>query len=536
MRKSKPKKDAAVLQQEADQVSLFGVTVDNPVRGIPKDVAAFFGVRHTVDTAGNITETFYPGFKDGKVTGYKKRFGDKQFMTVGDFSNVSFFGAQQAATGGARLWITEGEEDAMSLWWAIWQYQTGTEFEGQCPAVVSLPYGNDVPAMTEHDKALIDKAKEIILVLDNDEPGAEGLRRLTKILPGEKVKVVTLPAKDPSEMLVAGKSKELAECALFRGKEYKPATMVSIGDVLEEINSVPEYGYNWPWKKLTELTYGIRPRKIYGIGAGISCSKTEFIHMTIVELIKQGIPVGAIMLEEEAADLVRAVAGIHDGTFYNRPDVDYDPEQLKSTAGSLEELLTLGADGEIETVEQAVELTRHMVLLRGAKVVCIDPVSALVDGVSASDANEKLNWMFKELENLVVALDFTVIATSHLNPPKYGKPHEEGGEVSLIQYTGSRALARKVSVALGIERNVKGENGLEFYNRIRAIKMRGCNPIADKEIFTKFCTTTGRMLETASPPGGLAGSQEDGDQIKTPEEWGAKKEKAFVVDNIDVPW
>jgi len=534
-------KTKAELKQETDTISLMMQTVDNPARNIPASWYSYFGVRHAVQ-GGKITKTYYPGVKadkDGRpyVSGYKERVEPKEgFYAKGDMHEVSLFGAQQAlVAGSSRLFITAGEEDAIALAVAIMAFQQGTDFEGNTPAVVSLPYGDGNLSMTKLDRQILDRAKEIILIPDQDESGRD-IGAIMKLLPAEKVKVVDLPMKDASEMWVAGKGKDLAECALFRGKEYRPATIVGVRELLEELTKPVEYGMPWPWPELDELTYGIRPGKIYGVGGGVGSGKTQWCHAVIAKLAKSGHKVGALMLEETSAECLRDVAGLIDRTIYNRPDKAYDTSQLVRTAESLQDNIIFIRDGEIDTVEQAIDVIKYMVFLRGAEVVIVDPVSALVT-VSASEANERLTWFFKTLEQLAVSQKFAVIATSHLNPPKYGVPHEEGGAISLSAFTGSRALMRKSSFAFGLERNSKATNGLELYNRLVRLKSRGGNPEARGEIWTKFNVDTGRLEVTKPPAGGLI--QKEGEPGGEPEitvdpaAWGAKKKGD---DNDDVPW
>ena len=538
--KSEPKKSPAQLQQETDSISLMQPVVDNPARMISKDIYAYFGVRHAVDATGAITKTYYPGFKGekGKVTGYKERVeATKEFYAVGDFDDVSLFGVQQAlASGASRVFITAGEEDAIALWAAIWEYQVGGEFEGNVPAVVSLPYGDGKLIMTKHDKALIDNAKSIIILPDQDEYREESLSKLLKFLPAEKVLVADTPLKDASDMRVAGRSKELAEIALFRGQPYRPATIVTMNELIEDLTKVPEVGLPWPFQELTDLTYGIQPGKIYGIGGGVGSSKTLFCHMVMATLVAQGHAVGGIMLEETATECARDVAGIIDRKIYNRPDVPYNPEDLTRRVTGLNELLTLARDGEIGTVEQCIELVKYQVMLRGARVVLIDPISDLVAGLSASEGNEAINKLMKTLEKMAMQLGFSAIVTSHLNPPKRGVPHEEGQIPSLVEFSGSRGLMRKAAVCFGIARNAKATDGTELFNQIIRLKGRGCNPAAPGEVWTKFDIATGRMeTTTAHPKSLIQEGKEDGGQVIPPTStWGAQKKEQEYVE--DLPW
>ena len=391
--------------------------------------------------------------------------------------------------------------NCLAAFQAIWDYQAGTEYQGKAPAIIAVPAGNLAHIKRVVDK--LDRFREIVVCMDSDEAGQKGKENLLKVLPADKVKVVDIPMKDASEMLVAGKGRELAEHLLFRGQEYKPDALLTVGEIMEDVLTPPEYGWDFPWKPLTEMTFGIRRGLGYAIGAGVAAGKTHLCHEIAVHLIRQGCTVACLMLEETAAEAVKGMAGLLAGKVFNRPGIPVDAEELRAAADELGKSLILAKDGKVQDVDEALQWVRYAVMLHGADVVIIDPMSALVDHLPASDANTAINKLCGEMEILAQEMGFAWIITSHLNPPKYGPPHEAGGRVSLRDFTGSRGLMRKASFAFGLERNSETPDPeLRMINRVSLLKSRNGNPAAPAEAWLRFNPVTGSSKETAPPAGG----------------------------------
>ncbi|UVN13495.1 hypothetical protein FBPa8_0031 [Pseudomonas phage vB_PaeP_FBPa8] len=109
----------------------------------------------------------------------------------------------------------------------------------------------------------------------------------------------------------------------------------------------------------------------------------------------------------------------------------------------------------------------------GAKVVFIDPITNLTNGMAAADANVKLQEIAQEISAMALDLNIVVFLFAHLKAPegnlsldqrqkkyKDGKfyglgncPHELGGDVVSSQFAGSRAMMRSCNLMLGLEGN-----------------------------------------------------------------------------------
>lgn len=109
----------------------------------------------------------------------------------------------------------------------------------------------------------------------------------------------------------------------------------------------------------------------------------------------------------------------------------------------------------------------------GAKVIFIDPITNLTNGMDAALANIKLQEIAQELAAMALDLNLVVFIFVHLKAPegnvskdarmkayKDGKyiglgncPHELGGDVSSAQFAGSRAMMRSCNYMLALKGN-----------------------------------------------------------------------------------
>jgi len=126
----------------------------------------------------------------------------------------------------------------------------------------------------------------------------------------------------------------------------------------------------------------------------------------------------------------------------------------------------------------------------GAKVIFIDPITNLTNGLSAADANVKLQEISQELAAMALDLKIVVFIFVHLKAhegnitgeariKKYADqkyiglgncPHELGGDVASNQFAGSRAMMRSCNLMLALEGN-KDPNLPEPVRNMRNLKL-----------------------------------------------------------------
>jgi hypothetical protein len=471
-----------------------------PHRGLRPEIAKYFDIRTEFDqmTGTQLQSVYYPGIKHGQITGYKERsIASKSFSAVGDMKGVELFGQGQAkATGSRWLYITEGEDDAMILFQALLDNTKGTKYEAYLPAVVSVPAGaGGVVRALSAQQGFLDSFDEIILVLDNDEPGQEAVSKALQILPLQKVKIASLPMKDACAMYEAGRGEELVKIVKWKTTQPKIASVATAKDIKQEAKNPPVWGEPWPWKTLTDLTYGIR-QGIIGVGAGVGVGKSSIWHQTQQKLIFDGgAKVGLFMLEEPNDITLKKLAGKQVGLDFTSPEGGFTQQQLEDAIDLIPDEVCIYRHRGTKDWEDVKQALKHMVLVENVKYIFVDPLTALVAHLSSSEANDELNKIFSEIAGLIEDLHFTFMYGAHLNPPKVGASHEEGGRVTLAQFTGSKAMIKWSHYIFGAERNTQADNAIERNTlTFRVLKDRDFGRTGTTFPLS-YDPSTGRLLE-----------------------------------------
>ena len=428
-----------------------------PDRKLKKQYLEYFDIRVGVSELDGTSPVshYYPYTKAGELVGYKVRIIDgKKFFGMGDQKEADLFGWQQAiGTGAKRLFITEGELDAVALFQIMKEHNKGTQWAELNPAVVSLPHGSG-GAAKDVMKALpfIRKHfKEIALVFDNDEAGKKATLEVIKLIPDALV--VELPAKDANECVMQGRNKAAYNACQFNAAKPKNTRLVSGNELHEAAKKPPEYGVAWPWRHITKATRGIRLGETIYIGAGQKQGKSEVVNTLAAHFIREyGWKVFLAKPEESNNKTYKLVAGKLEGKFFHDPDKEFDEKAYDKAGEILKDhlyMINLYQHVGWETLKADITLAAS----EGCKAIIIDPITNLTNGMEAAAANVKLQEIAQELSSMALDLNVVIFIFCHLRNPDSGPPHERGGEVLSSQFAGSRAMARSCNLMLGLEGN-----------------------------------------------------------------------------------
>lgn len=429
----------------------------DPLRFLNPDSMKYFGVRTEMSTTDGFTVVshYYPTYKRGVITGYKKRdCADKSFTAIGDIRQPDLFGQAQASKiNNKRLYITEGEADAIALYQSLRDHARGTEWESMVPSVVSITNGSQAAAKDiGRNLDFVRKHEHVVLCFDQDEAGEEAVRSVVALLPN--VFIVVLPEKDANDMVMKGKTSQLAKAALFGAKKHKPKAVVTVEDVWDRAVKPVEMGLSWPWPTVSKLTYGIRRKCIYGFGAGVGIGKTELFHEIQAHMInKHQRKAGLFMFEEDAGRTLKALAEKMYNKPFTVPNGEFTQKELEDSIHSLKDKVLLYDTRVGKDWDEIKSAIRYMVVGEGIQEIFLDHLTALTAHLSSAEANDHLNHIMSELSELVNELDCTIFYCSHLNPPNGGESHERGGNVLESQFTSSRAAIKWSHYLFGLERN-----------------------------------------------------------------------------------
>lgn len=517
--KQRIKKTREEIQAEIKEIADYGV-VDLVDRRLRKDVLELYGIKIGVSEEDGKTPKFhyYPYYKNGELRAYKVRFVEnKRMWTIGDQTDVDLFGWEVAKKSGARrLIITEGELDAAALHKILEMY-TPEKYKDNIPAVCSLPHGaaaagKDIARLMPEIRKYF---KEVSLAFDNDDAGQRAIEDVCKIFPDATV--INLPGKDANECLMSGKGKAAHKACTFNHQKVKNTRLVFGEDLHEEARKPAAYGeLTWPWEHINKKTRGIRFGETIYIGAGVKMGKSELLNMLGAHFVKEhGVKVFMAKPEEANAKTYKLMCGKIAKKVFHDPEREFDFDAYDRAGEVLKDklaMVNLYQHLGWETLKADI----YAAAAWGAKVVFIDPITNLTNGMAAADANVKLQEIAQEISAMALDLNIVVFLFAHLKAPegnlsldqrqkkyKDGKfyglgncPHELGGDVVSSQFAGSRAMMRSCNLMLGLE----GNKDPELPEHIR--NLRNLRLLEDREFggtgnFPLFWNKETTMFEEA---------------------------------------
>jgi len=424
---------------------------------------------------------------EGTVVAQKVRTASKKFSTTGDFKEVVLFGQHLWNAGGKRLVITEGEIDCLSV----------SQVQGNKWPVVSIPNGaQGAVAAIKKSIEWVSSFEEVVLMFDMDEPGQEAALKVAELLPPGKAKIATLPAKDANELLQNEQGQEIVN-AIWQARAFRPDGLVSIDEIIEEVERPIEWGLPWWLESLTKLTYGRRLGEVYGLGAGTGVGKTDFLTQQIAyDITVLHESVGVIFLEQKPTESAKRIAGKIAGKRFHVPDAGWTVDELKENVAKLKGKVTF-YDSFGETDWEVVKgKIRYMAVTLGHRLIYVDHLTAMAD---TANEKESLEQIMKEMAGLANELKIVITFVSHLSTPE-GKPHEEGGRVMIRHFKGSRAIGFWSYFMFGLERNQQAEDEIDRQTTLfRVLKDRYTGQATGHVIALGYDAETGRLYEQQAP-------------------------------------
>ncbi len=441
---SGPRKGPAV---EPEGVAKAFEPVDGDFMALPKRKLSLETCRHwgyTVNEARSLHVANYRN-REGELVGQKLRGPNKDFKAVGKITKT-LYGCHLWRDGGKKLVITEGELDALSL----------SQVQGHKWPVVSIPGGaQGAPKAIRANIDWLQQWEEVIFMFDMDDPGQEAAKACCSLLPPGKAKIARLPLKDPSEMLMAGREKELLD-AVWSAKEYRPDGIVSGTELRDKLrNEPPIVSHPFPWKGLNEMYLGLREGETLGICAGTGSGKSqlcrELAHHILVTMKHS---LGYIALEESQKRSALGIVSVEMGKPLHILGVDWEDKKFNKawdkTIGS-GRYYSYDHFGSLES-ENLLAQIRYLVTACGCKWIILDHISIVVSGLADGDERRIIDNLCTNLRSLVQELQFGLIFVTHLKRVN-GKPAEEGGKISLSDLRGSGGIAQLADSLIASERD-----------------------------------------------------------------------------------
>jgi len=459
-------------------------------RGITKNVASHYGVKVSYAEDGTIHSHFYPYTKDGIVVAYKERKLPKTFIIHGDFKGIELFGKNVSA-GGKRIIITEGELDALAV--AQAQYDKYQRFY---PAV-AIPSASATNLILE-SREFLRSFDEVVLCFDMDEPGQKAAQVAAKIIGYDKVKICTLPEKDPCDVLAKQGSAELMSC-IFNARTFSPAGVVKGNDVWEQYKK-RQTTISLPYPEcldgLNDKLYGMRMGEIVLFTSGTGSGKSTVIKEIVLEILdKTTDMVGMVSLEESIGDTAQKFIGMK---LKRNLNIDTVTEEEQYTAFkevfSDERLVLLDHQGSVSD-ESLVDKMEHLALM-GCKYIILDHITiAVSEGTKGKTGNEAIDSMMSDLLKIAKKHDIWLGIISHLRK-SMGKVFEEGELPSIDDIKGSGSIKQISFDIISFARNMIADTELQRNTiKLRVLKSRFTGLTGDCGS-TSYNISTGRLAQS----------------------------------------
>lgn len=460
-----------ITPEKAEEIKEFTDFDATGFRGITKETNKFFGVRYGYDDQGQIEEVYYPITRDNELAGYKVRQIPKAFSAIGATGNdCDLFGAFRFRSGGKYVLIVEGEHDALAAYQMFKDY---SESKGSTfvTAVVSITTGAGNPTkQLQNNYDFLNSFENIIVGFDNDEAGQGAVEKIVNCLPKGKVKLAKWTKyKDPNDYLKNNDAQRFLN-DFYNAKPFVPAGVVASSDLYQKIldqAAVQKVPFPPFLTKLQEmLGGGLILGHIYNIAAMTSIGKTAIVNELIYYWIfNSPHMVGVVSMELNAGQYGETILSRHMQLKLARLTVEEKQEQLASDIvkrkgkevfekedGTPRFYLVDDRDGTVEQIQEVIE---QMVIGSGVKIVVIDPLQDLIEGMSNEDQALFMKWC----KSMIKSHGISFVLINHMRKKTDGGTNSL--QVSEDDIMGSSTIMKSGSANILLARDKMHEDEIE---------------------------------------------------------------------------
>ncbi len=435
-------------------------------RNIRDDTYTKFGVRHAIDDKGEVIVQYYPCTQDGQLVGLKLREHPKDFRSIGrSGAECELFMQFKFNRGGKYVVITEGELDALSAFQMLNDYNKSKGWDYET-AVVSPTTGKNGERQIATNYKFFDSFENIIVCYDNDKAGQEAIDKVVKSLPKGKVKIMRMKYKDANEYLTAQKDREFIS-AFYDSVPYTPVGVLGSGQLYDRVISqaaLEKLPFPPFMNELNDMFAGGLPLgHIINVAAGTGIGKTSFVNELIYYWIYHSPHLfGIVSMELDSGQygevllsrhLSRKISLIGDPsakmTYLTSPEVKEKANDLfyKDEEGNHRFYLLDNRDGSIEEIQETIE---ELVVSCGCKIIVLDPLQDILDGLSNEDQAIFMKWC----KGIIKSHGCTLILINHMRKTD-GREHKEE------DIHGSSTIIKSASANILLKRNKEAEDEVE---------------------------------------------------------------------------
>lgn len=366
----------------------------------------------------------FPYFVSGSARGHKFRCIEQKEHCC-DVPLSSLFGVQNVdLKESGDLLICEGEFDPLAFYEA-----------GVCNGT-SVPNGSSSFARSNDDgtmkaqlgflweaRDVIDKAKRVLIAVDNDEPGEKLAEELARRIGKHRCWRVFYPdgCKDANDVLKAHGKASLADCAAS-AKPWPVEGLYEAEKYYPEVYELFENGFG---EKIRTGMSAVD--ELFSVGRGLLTvvtgipgnGKSTFVDQLLVNLARSRGYVSAICSFENPPQvhIGKIAQCLYQKHFFKTP---LPGEMI--TRKELDEVLPFihrhfkfiqQEDGRKATIESIVERIKTAVFRWGCQLVVVDPYNYIARGKTAESETQWIDDMLTELRLLAGLYDLHIFFVAH---------------------------------------------------------------------------------------------------------------------------
>ena len=414
------------------------------IRGLKAETARTYGIQLQYDEYDNPVRYAFKYADNTKYRGYNvKKFWTKELGGITDL-----FGPEFNAGSSKRIYLTEGEFDAASLY----------EVLGSSYPVKGLPSASFSDKFLKKNYEYLNSFQEIVYAGEQDEAGLRSANKLYTAFPAKFFFVSMTKHKDANEFLMAGDSADLKWAAL-KPQRFTPDNFyVGEGAVEDAIRTENPYEYTPTGHVgLDDKIRGLVKGGIMFIKAPRGTGKTEMIRYFEVGLLRNSTEtrIGLLHMEEMRSTTYRAMATYHLGanvrTKEDAKENGYTEDQVVEAAkqATLDDRTVVF---EMRHHDDPMSLLEHVRLgatVYGVTHFFIDHVQRLayLSNAGVDGATAVLTSLGAQMAQLAKELNVCVVFISQVN---------DDGRTKY-----AAALEEEAIICIKIERDTESEDETE---------------------------------------------------------------------------
>jgi archaellum biogenesis ATPase FlaH len=330
----------------------------------------------------------------------------------------------------------------------------------------------------------LNQFQRVIVCYDNDVAGKDAVKKLVGVIPKGKMFVMNLSLKDANEYLTKGKEKMFLS-AFFDAPAYSPDGIVGSGGLgaavrkAANVAKIPLPPFMHRVQK--QMAGGIPLGVIVNLGSASGTGKSTFSDEIIYYMIfNSPYKVGVLSLESDSGNYATKVLSRHVGrkidliesveeklAFLESPAVLAAEEILWKLPDGTDRWFVIDErDGGLESVKK---LILELIIACGCKLILIDPLQDLMDGLTNDEQAVFQRWM----KGMTKSHGVTFLNINHTRKtPSGGKQGSTGADLHEEDFQGSSSIFKSAACNLLFSRNKEAEDEIEKNTTV--MKMTKC--------------------------------------------------------------